>query len=86
MKAVSLCSLPAVRLDGFVIRETPPNIKLSGIILKEDGLTTLMTNLESSDMFENVRLVSSKKNEGASDNAIDFEIEFNISKNYSVSE
>jgi hypothetical protein len=69
-----------VMLDNLVIKDTEPNVKLSGLILKGDKLSEFMSGLENSVMLERVRLVFSEKDKDYSSEALDFEITCNITR------
>jgi len=80
MKEMSNLILPDIALDKFVIDSKQPNIKISGVILNQDSLTGFMSKLESSPLFQNVKLSFSQENQGAGQDAVNFEITCNIRK------
>lgn len=80
MKELSNIVLPSVMLEDLVIKDSEPNIELSGIILKEEQLSEFMSSLESSPIFEKVQLIFSEKNKDYSTGVLDFEIACNLTR------
>ncbi len=80
MKEFSNIVVSSMTLDALVMKNTEPNLRLSGIVLKEGQLSKFMSLLESSPMFEKVQLVFSEKDEDYSSGALDFEIICNLTK------
>jgi len=80
MKEISNLILPDIALDQFTIDSKEPNIRISGVILNQDSLTGFMSKLESSSLFQNVKLSFSQENQGAGQDAVNFEITCNIRK------
>lgn len=80
MRELSNTIASFVILDRLVIKDTLPNIKMTGVILREAELSEFMSGLESSPLFEKVKLVFSEKNEDYSTGALDFEIECSVTR------
>ena len=76
MKELSNLVRPSVMLDSLVIEDIGPNIRLSGIILKEEELSEFMAELENSPMIEKVKLILSERSE----EALNFDITCDIVK------
>jgi len=74
MKEISNLILPDISLDKFAIDSREPNIRINGVILNQDSLTGFMSKLESSSLFQNVKLSFSQENQGAGKDAVNFEI------------
>lgn len=80
MRELSNTIAPFVILDRLVIKDTLPNIKMTGVILREAELSEFMSGLEGSPLFEKVKLVFSEKSEDYSTGALDFEIECSVTR------
>lgn len=80
MKELSNIVPSSIMLDNVLVKNTEPNLKISGIILKEEQLSEFMSSLEHSSIFEKVKLVFSEKNEDYSSGALDFEIICNLTR------
>lgn len=80
MKEISSMILPYIVLDRFSVDSKEPNIKIGGLVLKQDSLTEFMSKLESNPLFQNVKLSFSEENQGAGQDAVNFEITCNIRK------
>jgi type IV pilus assembly protein PilM len=78
MKEFSNLVLPGLKLDSLIIKGNEPNVRIAGVIKNGNRLSEFMSILEGSDLFENVKLGFSKKNEGYGLEALDFEITFDI--------
>ncbi len=78
MKELSNLAPSYVLLDDLVIKDKDPHVKLSGVILRGSKLSKFMSNLESSSLFEKVKLVFSRKSESYSSDSLDFEIVCNV--------
>lgn len=81
MKEISNMMLPNMALDRFTVDTKEPNIKIGGVVSKQDSLTNFMSKLESNALFHNVKLSFSEKNEmpGGQD-SVKFEITCNLRK------
>jgi type IV pilus assembly protein PilM len=80
MKQISNMILPDIALDRITIDNKEPNVKIGGVVLKQDSLTGFMSKLESYPMFRDVKLSFSEKNEGLGPDAANFEITANVAK------
>ena len=81
MKEISNMMLPDMALDRFTVDTKEPNIKISGVVSKQDSLTSFMSKLESNALFHNVKLSFSEKNEApGGQNSVKFEIICNLRK------
>ena len=81
MKEISNLILSDMALDRFTVDSKEPNVKISGVVSKQDSLTSFMSKLESNVLFHNVKLSFSEKNEepGGGD-SVKFEITCNLRK------
>ncbi|MCX5693465.1 MAG: pilus assembly protein PilM [Candidatus Omnitrophica bacterium] len=81
MKETSKLILSDMALDRFTIDSKEPNIRIGGVVFKQDSLTEFMSKLESSPLFQNVKLSFSEKSQSSgSPDAATFEITANIAK------
>lgn len=80
MKELSNIIPGSTVLDSMLVKDTQPNIELSGVVLEEEGLSEFMSLIEASPMFEKVKLVVSEKNEDHAKGALDFEIVCNLTR------
>ncbi|MDP2980715.1 MAG: pilus assembly protein PilM [Candidatus Omnitrophota bacterium] len=80
MKQISNLILPDIALDRIAIDNKEPNIKIGGVVLKQDSLTEFMSKLESYPIFKDVKLSFSEKNKGLGPDAANFEITANVAK------
>ena len=80
MKELSNLVPSFIMLDNLVIKDKEPNVRVSGIIMREEKLSEFMSNLENSAMFEKVKLVFSEKNEDYSSGVVDFEITCDLTR------
>ncbi|MFC1666754.1 pilus assembly protein PilM [Candidatus Omnitrophota bacterium] len=74
MRELSNLTSSFVIFSDLIIKDTEPNVKIAGVVLKEESLSEFMSNLETSPVFEKVKLSFSEKNEDYSKEALDFEI------------
>lgn len=80
MKELSNLVPTSLLLNDLIIEDKEPNVRLSGTILKQEQLSEFMSNLESSPVFEKVKLVYSERNGDYSGEALDFEILCNLTR------
>ncbi|MBU1913187.1 MAG: pilus assembly protein PilM [Candidatus Omnitrophica bacterium] len=81
MKEISNLILSDMALDRFTVDSKEPNIKISGVVSKQDSLTSFMSKLESNPLFQNVKLSFSEKNEALDgQDSVKFEITCNLRK------
>lgn len=81
MKEISNMMFSDMALDRFTVDTEEPNVKISGIVSKQDSLTSFMSKLESDALFHNVKLSFSEKNEAPGrENSVKFEITCNLRK------
>jgi len=81
MKEISNMMLLDMVLDRITVDTKEPNIKIGGVVSKQDSLTSFMSNLESNALFNSVKLSFSEKNETPDgEDSVKFEITCNLRK------
>ncbi|MDO8603294.1 MAG: pilus assembly protein PilM [Candidatus Omnitrophota bacterium] len=81
MKEISNMMLPDMTLDRFTVDAKEPNVKIGGVVSRQDSLTNFMAKLESNASFNNVKLSFSEKNEAPGGQySVKFEIICNLRK------
>jgi len=81
MKEISRMIFSDMVLDRITVDTREPNVKIGGVVSKQDSLTSFMSKLESNAMFHNIKLSFSEKNEApGGQNSVKFEIICNLRK------
>lgn len=79
MKEISNMMISDMALDRIAVDIKEPNIKIGGVVSKQDSLTSFMSKLESNTLFDSVKLSFSEKNEAPNgQDSVKFEITCNL--------